>query len=616
MPSEPPQEAAPSEAVLAAGRGVWVSRMRIQFRAEPPLPFAKRMQAAHAEASRAQKLIALCLAAESMPADGLPTMPTRWQRRILELSDGEKGRGGSGGGSGGGGGGGGGASGHGRHTRTPSPETVAAAAAATETATATATATPAPSPTPPALSTPRRPMTHDTRVTSFGGAHFADTAPAAFATAAAAFAAFTPSPAATIAVPATAVPATAAAAASSATAAVAAATAATAASATAAAGNAPPASPIPPPPSLSPKNAGSFRRPKSRQGSFRRISRRTTKERLAAGAEQAMMGSSSSPGGAGGGAGAAAAIPTRARVRAEVLSEAQLDFVAVMARLEIARVIGGAQAARRQPPPGSFVKAGGAGGGGAGGGAAAAAAMVFGAPEVAAGWGAMHAKPALSLSRSNQLDRAICGDLAQLAQSELVAPRNTKPGPPVAVCAAGEARLGEFATQRNLIKHSGAIHLLAGRERRRGGDGVPNGAWRCAFAAQGGDLAALQYLRQHGAAWDSYTCAKAAEGGHTTLLSWVLGQGGVWDERTCAAAAAGGHLETLQWLRAQEPPCPWDERATDWAVHNGQWETARWARSQGCGCSDETRSALASHSFRRRGSIGVVTAVHGMRLAR
>ena len=160
--------------------------------------------------------------------------------------------------------------------------------------------------------------------------------------------------------------------------------------------------------------------------------------------------------------------------------------------------------------------------------------MVFGAPEVAAGWASMHAKPALARSRATQLDRAICGDLAQLARSELVAPRNTRPGPPVAVCAAGEVRLGEFATQRNLIKYGSAIHLLAGRE--HGGDGVPHGAWRCAFAAQGGDLAALQFLRQHGARWDSYTCAKAAEGGHTALLSWVHGQGGAWDERTCAAA--------------------------------------------------------------------------------
>ena len=54
----------------------------------------------------------------------------------------------------------------------------------------------------------------------------------------------------------------------------------------------------------------------------------------------------------------------------------------------------------------------------------------------------------------------------------------------------------------------------------------------------------------------------------------------LWDEYTCGFAAFGGHLEVLQWLRAKD--CPWDSYVCDNAAKNGHLEVLRWSRSQGC----------------------------------
>ncbi len=71
----------------------------------------------------------------------------------------------------------------------------------------------------------------------------------------------------------------------------------------------------------------------------------------------------------------------------------------------------------------------------------------------------------------------------------------------------------------------------------------------CVKAAQSGHLAVLQWLRDHGAAWDKRTCAYAALGGHLTILQWLRANGASWEEDTCAYAAEGGHLAVLQWSR-------------------------------------------------------------------
>ena len=42
-----------------------------------------------------------------------------------------------------------------------------------------------------------------------------------------------------------------------------------------------------------------------------------------------------------------------------------------------------------------------------------------------------------------------------------------------------------------------------------------------AYAAEGGNLKVLEWLRKHNCPWDSMTCAKAAEGGHLEVLKWL-----------------------------------------------------------------------------------------------
>ena len=69
----------------------------------------------------------------------------------------------------------------------------------------------------------------------------------------------------------------------------------------------------------------------------------------------------------------------------------------------------------------------------------------------------------------------------------------------------------------------------------------------CAFAAYGGHLETLKWLRENGCRWNEWTCAYAAKGGHLELLKWARANDCPWDESTCANAAEGGHLEVLKW---------------------------------------------------------------------
>ena len=139
----------------------------------------------------------------------------------------------------------------------------------------------------------------------------------------------------------------------------------------------------------------------------------------------------------------------------------------------------------------------------------------------------------------------------------------------------------------------------------------------CSWAAEGGHLEVLQWLRAKGCPWDStatdsaaykghlevlqwmraqdppcpwnyWVCENAARGGHLEVLRWARSQGCPWDnegvgiKKVPQAAAAGGHLEVLQWMRAQDPPCPWDSHVCCDAASEGHLEVLRWARSQGC----------------------------------
>ena len=82
--------------------------------------------------------------------------------------------------------------------------------------------------------------------------------------------------------------------------------------------------------------------------------------------------------------------------------------------------------------------------------------------------------------------------------------------------------------------------------------------------------------------WDEGTCHWAAYGGHLEVMKWLRAKGCPWDTRTSRSAAHGGHLEVLQWMRAQDPSYPWYKEVCYYAAREGHLEVLRWARSQGC----------------------------------
>ena len=116
-------------------------------------------------------------------------------------------------------------------------------------------------------------------------------------------------------------------------------------------------------------------------------------------------------------------------------------------------------------------------------------------------------------------------------------------------------------------------------------------------AAFGGHLEVLQWMRAQDppCPWNSDVCLDAAEQGHLDVLRWVRSQGCPWDERVPYAAAEGGHLEVLQWSRTQDPPCPWNSDVCSFAAKKGHLEILRWARSQGCPWDEEVSWAAANN---------------------
>ena len=71
----------------------------------------------------------------------------------------------------------------------------------------------------------------------------------------------------------------------------------------------------------------------------------------------------------------------------------------------------------------------------------------------------------------------------------------------------------------------------------------------CFFAAWGGHLKVLQWLRQRGCSCGLATCVAAATGGHLEVLKWAREQDCPWDAfMVRACATKGGHHEVLKWL--------------------------------------------------------------------
>ena len=120
----------------------------------------------------------------------------------------------------------------------------------------------------------------------------------------------------------------------------------------------------------------------------------------------------------------------------------------------------------------------------------------------------------------------------------------------------------------------GEERLLRGKVTRTRG---PDAAASAARVAEVMGSAMEEPLREM---FRNNLCAYAAEGGHLAVLQWARSEGRPWDERTCAKAAMTGHLDILQWARANE--CPWNGKTCAAALMNGQSAVFLWARDNGC----------------------------------
>lgn len=102
--------------------------------------------------------------------------------------------------------------------------------------------------------------------------------------------------------------------------------------------------------------------------------------------------------------------------------------------------------------------------------------------------------------------------------------------------------------------------------------------WTIDGAAQWGSMDTLQLLHSMNFKFNNNddVISNAAFGGHLNIIRWALNLGVCLTYRPCYYAAAGGQLDTLKWLRAKG--CPWGyltttyaktEEIYSYAVHNG-----------------------------------------------
>jgi hypothetical protein len=100
-------------------------------------------------------------------------------------------------------------------------------------------------------------------------------------------------------------------------------------------------------------------------------------------------------------------------------------------------------------------------------------------------------------------------------------------------------------------------------------------------AAQAAALRKLQWLHtKQGCPLNVDTPFFAARGGSIDMLRWVKGRGCVFGANTCTGAAARAHIHVLQFLR--EEGCAWDSDACVAAAQRGNWSTLKWPHEQGC----------------------------------
>ena len=113
----------------------------------------------------------------------------------------------------------------------------------------------------------------------------------------------------------------------------------------------------------------------------------------------------------------------------------------------------------------------------------------------------------------------------------------------------------------------------------------------CAYAALGGQVEVLEYLREKRCPWGKDTTYWAALGGHLEVLKYAHKYQCPWSVRTCEAAAKGGHLEVLKYLYRNG--CRWNEYTCVAAAERGDLDMLKYAHEYHCPWNKSTCDAAA-----------------------
>ena len=105
----------------------------------------------------------------------------------------------------------------------------------------------------------------------------------------------------------------------------------------------------------------------------------------------------------------------------------------------------------------------------------------------------------------------------------------------------------------------------------------------CAYAADGGELEVLKFLREEvKTPWGSETASYAAQRGHLHILEYLVERKyDEYNEWACRWAAEKGHLDCLKYLH-ETAKAPWDEDAVFWAQWNNHSECVQYFLDNNC----------------------------------
>jgi hypothetical protein len=120
----------------------------------------------------------------------------------------------------------------------------------------------------------------------------------------------------------------------------------------------------------------------------------------------------------------------------------------------------------------------------------------------------------------------------------------------------------------------------------------------CFEAARGGHLAALLHLRSTGCSWDvNHIACYAANGGSIEVVEWLRQHGDVRiDANTLAWAAGAGQTAMCEHLRSIG--CDWGVYACSHAAECDRLDTLRWLRDSGCPWDISAVCMLAAYNDR------------------